>query len=435
MIIYKSKLSKGHKDALSNILSQHNILLFENVFNQKEEQTRLDKALEECAYDISELIKSQVLAKPFSEALPLVLSGLSKGLDNGPFGKNPDFTIQIKSKTPTPDGGIRFTVKTETRKGQPTFIDKLMESEKTLIPFTIQAPELKELIIEGKSIFPKDSDRKLNAQLTIKPEAPIKQARITIPKTNIAFDNMMFKRIKTEGTRHHISTEDRNLPFVFNFILDREIKKGGFNFEFDSSKANVKQALQFEEFIDALNKHKRINLINPENNEVIVEMYTHEELERNKEWHNIFSKLSYIQEKTNHTIPCPQGITAEELANIYALIRVINTGKDYEKINNLSMKTNKEGAKSLIEIFKREGKFSKIVLTYSETYCRVCNQDIPFGPSKREVPDMRFDIQVEKIEEIVSNTPEEGTIELILKPIADDRCMIEFQNWPLKTST
>jgi hypothetical protein len=433
IIIYKSRLSKGHKNSLSNVLKLHNILLFENVFNEKTERDRLEKALEGCAYDISELIKCQMTGKYFGDAISLVSDGLSKGLNNGLFGKEPEVTISIKAKNPPTGGGRKISILTEMPKGKPSLVDRLKQAKETLTPFTIQAPELKKVLIEGEgeSVLAKNP----KAQLTFKPDVPILRTRISIPGTCVTFEDVLPKCTKKEGTKVYLSTEDRNLPFVFSFILDAKMKKAGFDFKLDPNRANVKHALQFEDFIRALNANRKVALVNPENNDRIAQLTSHEIVERNEEWYKLYSKLYYIQEKTKQVIPCPSEITMKDGSDIDNVIEAINTGRSQEKIENVSMKINKQGARNMLEFFKKEGRIWNMCL-HDEAFANVCGTIIPMGPSKTKFPDMQFALPVEKVEKMINSCPEEETIELTLKPIADNIIIREFQNWnPYKTSS
>lgn len=427
MIIYKTELSEGHKNSLHNVIDQHNIFLFENVFGETKVRQKLEKTLESLAYDISELIKTQIRAKPLGQSLPLVLKGLTMGLDDGVI-KDPEISISIKSRAPV-RGGIKFTTMTETPSGEPTFLDKLREAKRTLKPFTIETPQFKDLIIEGKSVLPKD---KVKAKLTVTPTPLFLPVRITVPRTKVAFDEILLRRVKTEGTMDYISTEERNLPFVFEFNLDREQKTGSFSFKFEPSHADVKQSLQFEEFIRALNTHKELRIVEPKENKLIVGFYLHESLEQSGDWYDLLSKLAYIQEKTKHTIPAPTKITKEDLKDIYALIRVINTGEDKGTIDKISIKINKQGTRNLINIAKKQGKISNLELCQTSTYRKIFDENIPLGPSKLKLPDMQFVLSVEEIEKLIEDTPEEDFIELSLKPIANNRITIRFENWLLK---
>lgn len=423
MIIYKTELSEGHKKSLFSVINRHNILLLENVFNEPKEKQKLEKKLESLAYDISELIKTVIRTKPLGASLPLVLRGLVEGLDGGPI-KHPEISISLKSRTPK--CGIKFTTIMETPKGEPTFLDKLKEASRTLKPFTIEAPQLKDFMIGGKSVFPKDVGK---AKLTVMPKPSLLPVRIIVPGTDVAFDEILLRRIKTEGTIDYLSTEDRNLPFIFQFVLDRKQKSGNYTLKFEPSQADVKQAFQCEKFIRALNMQKEIRIVEPEKNITIAGFSIHESLEQSNAWYDLISKLAYIQEKTKHTIPAPTKITKEDLKAIYALIRIINTGEEIGTIADISMKVDKGGAKNLIDIAKKKGKISDLEISNASDYRKVFNENILLGPSKLKLPDMQFALPIKEVEKLIEDTPEEGSVELSLKPVADNKIMIRFENW------
>ncbi len=128
MIIFKGNLSDGHRKALSNLISQHNVHLFEDIFGKLENKQKLECKLESLKYDVSEQIKNEMQNKPLGEALLSVLKGLSEGLSAGPLGAS-EVSVSFKSTKP-PKGGINFSIKTEAPKGEPTFLDKLNEAKK-----------------------------------------------------------------------------------------------------------------------------------------------------------------------------------------------------------------------------------------------------------------------------------------------------------------
>lgn len=424
MVIYKTRLSNGHRDSLSNVINQHNILLFEEIFTNIAEKQKLEKALEDLAYDISELIKRVMHNQPLGASLPLVLKGLTMGLGNGPI-KDPEIEISIKSSTPL-SGGIKFSTITETPKGEPTFLDKLRESQKTLKPFSIETPQFKDLIIEGKSILPKDGAK---AKLTVIPKPAILPVKIIVPGTKVVFNGILLRLVKTEGTMDYLSTEDRNLPFVFEFNFDREQKNGNFSFKFEPSHGDVKQAFQSEEFIRALNTNKELRIVKPEENITIIGFYIDESYEQADDWYDTISKLAYIQEKTKHTIPAPAKITQKDLRDIYGLIRIINTGEERGTISNFSIKIDKKAARALIDIVKKEGKISNLEIAQISTNRRILNEDIPLGSSKLVLPDMRLVLPVEEVEKQVEDLPEEGLISISLKPVTNERVTVIFKDW------
>ena len=424
MIIYKTELSPGHKNSLFNVIHQHNILLFENVFNDEKKKEELEKTLESLAYDITELVKTLIRAKPLGASLSSVLKGLAMGLNNGVI-KDPEVSISIRSRAPL-RGGIKFTTITETPSGEPIFLEKLREAQRTLKPFTIETPQLKDLIIQGKSVLPEDV---VKAKLTVTPTPSYLPVRIVVPRTKVAFDNLLLRRVKTEGAIDYLSTEDRNLPFVFEFNLDREQKKGNYNLKFEPSHADVKQYFQFEELLKALNTQKELRIVEPKENKTVLGFYLQEGVEQTDDWYDLISKLAYIQEKTKHTIPAPTTISGEEAKDIYALIRIINTGEEIGVINEILVKMDKKGVRNLLDITKEQGKISNLELSQSSTYRKILKENIPLGPSKLKLPDMKFVLSIEEVEKLIEDTPDGGLIDLALKPIKDDRTTIRFENW------
>jgi len=425
MIIYKTKLSEGHKRSLFQVINQHNILLFEDVLNDAKEKQRLEEKLETLKYDLSVLIERIVSTQPLADSIPLISKGLAKGLVGGLI-TDPEISISIKSRLPR-KGGVRFTVKTETKRGELAFLDKLKEAQKTGEPFTIETPQLKDLIIEGKSVFPSE---KGEAKLTVTPTPSYKPVRIVVPGTSISFEQILLRRIRQEGTIDYLSTEKRNLPFVFDFAIDKQQEGGTYGFRFEQSVGDVRQYLQFEEFVKGLNMKKDLQIVDPAEGKMIMGFHVREAIEQDPHWYDLLVKLAYIQEKTNHRIPAPPKITREDAQAIYGVIKIINTGEEMGIIKHTSIGLDKNAARDLITILEKEGKISNMEISQSLTYRKVLNEEILLGPSKIKLPDMKFEEPIEKVKKQIEETPEEGVIKLTLVPVMDGKTRIRFENWP-----
>lgn len=425
MIVFKGDLSEGHRLLLSNLINQHNLFLFEDIFGKLEIRKKLEEKLESLKYDVSEQIKNEIQNKPLGEALRSVLKGLSEGLSAGPLGMS-EVSVSFKSTKP-PKGGINFSITTETSKGEPTFLDKLNEANKTLKPFTIESPQLKDVTIGGKPAFPKDKGK---VALTVIPQ-PVRPVRIIVPGTDVAFDNILLRRIKTEGTTDYLSTEERNLPFVFNFIVDKKNDAHKFNFEFKSAHGNVKHAFQFEELIRALNTHKDISIVEPEENKPILGFRIRKSLKQSEDWYYLLSKLAYIQDRTKHIIPVPTQITQEDVKDIFALIKVIDTGEDVASLNEMSFRIEKQWAKNLIDAQEKQGKISGLKISQT-TIGKLFDEEIPLGKSNIDLPDVQFVLPIEDVKRIVDAAPNGTLLSLSIKPLVDKRIIIRFEDWQPK---
>jgi hypothetical protein len=422
MIIYKGKLSKGHKKSLFNVTNQNNVSLFEDVFGKPENMEKLEKELERLGYDVGELIKVKLQTKPLGESLPAILKGLSEGLSGGPLGE-PEVSITFKAVAP-PKGEKNFSILIETPKGQLTFYDKLKEASRTLKPFTIESPELKDLILAGQSVVPPGGGK---AKLTIVPKPLIAPVHIVVPGTNVSFD-VLLRRVKTEGSTAYLSTEDRNLPFTFEFNLDIDEKKGTFNSKFDPSHADVLQSFLYEQLIRALNSKKEIQVLDSIENKQILGFRIHQSHKQLEDpQYDLLSKLAHIQEKTKHVIPIPATITKEDIQDIYTIVRTIDTGENKARINEVKFTANKQWARKLYETMKKESKISGLKIS-QKTSCKLFNEIIPFGISEIKLPDMQFTLPLEKVEKLLEET-EEKPISLTLRPIADTEVVIRFEDW------
>ena len=428
MIIYRGNLSKGHRDDLANFIAQHNLFLFEDV-GKEENRRKLEEKLQSLSltHNLAEQIKKELKTRPLGEALGEVVKGLSDGLSDGILGK-PEVSLTFKSTEPTKNG-LPVSITTETPKGEPTLYERWTEASKTLKPFTIKSPQLKNFTMNGKPVFPEGRDK---ASITFTPQPqPAPHVRLEVPGSNVSFDNVMLWRIRTEGTVDHLSSQKRNLPFIFNFMVDRTEQNNMFNFEFDSTKGDVIQALQFEELLSAINQHKNIAIVNPRNNQPIMIFGIHQTFEQSEDWRYLLSKLAYIQEETGHRIPVPTRITNENIKDIFTIIQAISTGENSGLINEITVRINKKAAKDLIELQKKNAKISNMNLIQT-TSINLFNEEIPFGKSTVNLPDMQFALPIEDVERLVDAQPNGSLLSLAIRPVADRNVTLKFDDWPKK---
>jgi hypothetical protein len=430
MIIYKGPLTQGHRDELANHIAQHNLFLFEDIHGNEENKRKLEEKLQTLSltYNLSEQIKKEMQTRPLGEALEEVVKGLSDGLSDGVLGK-PEVSLSFKSTKPPREGGVPFTITAETKKGEPTLLERLNESIKTLKPFTIEAPQLKGLTMNGKPLLDADKGK---ASLTFAPQPqPAPPIRLEVPGSDVAFENVNLWRTKSEGTVDYLSSQDRNLPFVFNFEVDRAGEKNKFNFGFEPEKADVKQAYQFEELVSAINKNKSVSLVNPKDNKPLLIFQVHKTIKQSEDWRYLLSKLAYIQEKTNHRISMPKKITQDDVKDIFTVIRVIDTGEDSGQINEIALQFLKQGVRQPVEIQKKQGKISDMKIT-QDTTLKLFDEEIPFGKNTIDLPAMQFALPIEEVESLVDSLPDGSTISLVLKPIDETAVTLKFEDWPKK---
>jgi len=154
MIIYKGRLSTGHRDDLDSLIGQQNLFLFEDIFSKEENKRKLEERLQTLSltYNLAEQIKKEIKTRPLGEILDDVVKGLSDGLSDGILGK-PEVSLSFKSTKPPKEGDVPFTITAETKKGEPTLLERLNESIKTLKPFKIESPQLKSLTMNGKPLL------------------------------------------------------------------------------------------------------------------------------------------------------------------------------------------------------------------------------------------------------------------------------------------
>lgn len=430
MIIYKGLLTPGHRGELAVPIAQHNLSLFEDIHSNEANKKKLEEKLETLSlrHNLSEQIKREMQTRPLGETLEEIFNGLSDGLSDGVLGK-PEVSLSFKSSKPPKEGGLPFTITAETKKGEPTLLERLNESMKTLKPFTIESPQLKGMTMNGKPLLDAEKGK---ASLTFAPQPkPVPPVRLEVPGSDVAFDNVNLWRTKSEGTVDYLSSQDRNLPFVFNFTIDHVGKKNKFNFGFEPEKADVKQAYQFAEFVSAISKHKSISLVNRIDHKPLLIFQMRETIEQSEDWRYIVSKLAYIQEKTNHRIPMPKKISQDDVKDIFTAIRVIDTGEESGQINEITMQFLKQGARQVVDIQKKQGKISDMKLTQT-TALKLFDEEIPFGKNILDLPDMQFALPIDEVERLVDAQTDDSTISLVLKPVSDKEVTMKFEDWPKK---
>jgi hypothetical protein len=426
MIIYKGNLTTGHRDSLHNLIEANNLHLYEDIFGKEENLKKLMKNLEDLnnVIDLKEQIKKDAGTKSIGVTLSSVLAGISEVLGDDAAFEKPEVSVKIQSKK-SPEKGLRLSMTTETPKGEPTFMEKLTEANKTLKPFTIESPQLKDLKIEGKSIFPEGT---ANAKLTVTPNTPIHAVKMQVLGEDLTFDNILLRRVKTEGTVDHLSSEERNLPFVYSFQLDKENEKNNFSFEFKNENANVKQMYQFEKLIQALNSHKEFVVVNPQDLKPIFGFRAKGNFNQSEDWLYLLSKLAYIQDKTGHVIPVPKTINQNDIHDIFSLIRILETGQDSELLNEMKMTTTKESWLTLMNIQKKDDKISNLKTSQTVTF-KLFEEIFELGKGENIFPDMIFSQPIEEIAQILDKTPQGKSIELALKPILDKHVTMRFEKW------
>jgi len=210
---------------------------------------------------------------------------------------------------------VTFKKKPEEKNGKIiTFEDELKEAKKTRTPITFDTDRIIDFsVFKGdKTIIPVDSKEKLDS-LTIIPE-PFPKPRpvkIFIPDTHVDFDYVRLGAIESDGTKIKLSSTDKNLPYKFEFSLDRETKKGQFNFEADYQTANVSQAFNCERFLRELKQKKEIAVKDLETDKIGFKAVIDDLpiVLEDDVYYESLKDLSYIQEKAMKMIPCPRELS------------------------------------------------------------------------------------------------------------------------------
>lgn len=425
MIVYKDKLSQGHRDSLFILLNLHNILLFESLFYSTTERERFEKELRNII-DASELVKQFTVNKPLGESLYLVAKAFEEGLKSDILRSNSEVEITIKNEnvsTKLSNKGIEFTVKTFTPKGEPTFLDKIRETNLTGKPFTIKTPELVDFSEQGKSILTKDTKE---IKLTVTPQSAIIPMNISVPDKDLIFKDILFRIVKSVGSKDYFSSEDRNLPCIFGFIVDKREKKASFRYKLNS-KVDAVQALKLEEFLRHAEAQGKVLFTNLNTGRTIATQ-VHVKASNDKDsWYDVISKLALIQEKTEHRIFVPSNISEEDIGIISSITRVLSSGQDKVPLKEFSIKIDKKGAETIVSFVRKEGKIPYLGLTESEHQVKLFGEDISLGPCKWEFHELEFTRPLEEVEELVENSPEDGFVNLDFRLLEEGIAIVNFE--------
>ncbi len=112
----------------------------------------------------------------------------------------------------------------------------------------------------------------------ISPSSNILPLNIIIDKTNV-FESALFRLVSVKESLIQLSTEHRNLPFIFNFEADTGKQKGTLALSFDADKSNIPQALIYQSMLEKYTETGRLALID-HSGKVFAKLFTSIDLHR-----------------------------------------------------------------------------------------------------------------------------------------------------------
>lgn len=265
MIIHKSKLSKSSKKALSNILNQHNIRLYESIYNDDEKLNSLESELDKLAIEVKTFLERYLRDKTLGESLSDIADAINKKLEQYPL-KKPKFkwSIETEDIKDSYEDAIEFRLKQTTKRGEPILLDKMKEAVEKRMPLVIHNPEL-EVKDDKKGIF---NDVEKFEKIIIGFKGALPPISLTTPSKCITINNLIFSVIKNDENIFCISTENRNIPYNFIFCIEKISNRCKFIVDVDTDIASQIQIGNLEHLMATIQKEKQIILINDLNKEI-----------------------------------------------------------------------------------------------------------------------------------------------------------------------
>lgn len=259
MVIAKGELTSGHRAALTNLINQHNISIFEDVHNDLQKKGDLETELRSKAQDIPALLARYVESKPVGETLPRIIESIEKAFKEMPISK-PEVKITVTSGSKQGEG-IPFNMKFETKPGEPLIIERMREAVIENKPLTITEEEIKSLKMEGKEFLPPDMKE---AKLVFTPIPNIIPLRLEVRGTELFIDGLKFRKVREDEMSMTLSTEERNLPLIFVMDVEKTTKKMKFSYHLYEEAEKIGEALHYQEVLAVLEEKKSVSFFHSE---------------------------------------------------------------------------------------------------------------------------------------------------------------------------
>lgn len=255
--------------------------------------------------------------------------------------------------------------------------------------------------------------------------------KIFIPDTNVGFDYVLLGAIESDGNKIKLSSVDKNRPPKFTFSLDRETKKGQFNFEVNYQTANVSQAFNCERFLRELKQKKEIAVKDLETDKIGFHADIGDlpiELEDDV-YYETLKDLSYIQDKTMKMIPCPTELNNKDIWDTKEIREIIENGRIERRFSEISFKIKKQGLKRFLNDFKDNKVVSNMKFNIKDVEGMIFGVKMPLGSCAYKLPPVELTKPVDEIEKDAENVLDEDFIKISLHPVLNKPCIMVFEKW------
>jgi|GEM_PF-6285239 len=246
---------------------------------------------------------------------------------------------------------------------------------------------------------------------------------LKVDGNDFGFDNLLFRGKKIRD-KLKISTEDRNLPYKFEFKID--VNRDNDITLNMNSKADVKQFLKWEELLRALNEKKVVELVSPENDKIVLKLVVKGVTIGNEAGYEFIKKLVNIQENTNHKIILPQNleISQEDDFNTDLAFKIVNEGIIEVPTEDISFNISAKFIKELIKENKEEKEF---MFENPDYILKIFGKEISFGKFRVKLKNYTI-LHEESTKLMLKDTGENDVMRLSIKP--QEKVLMKFQDYP-----
>ncbi len=187
-----------------------------------------------------------------------------------------------------------------------------------------------------------------------------------------------------------ISTEDRNLPFLFEFKVDEKDRAGNFKISMDKD-TKIKNHLKWEKFTRAINTKNQVFIIDNNIKKPIMSFQSDFALPENDKWYGIIKKLDYIEKSLGIEIDLPENlsISDDDAKNIDSVFKIVSEGKNDLKVNDIGFTVSKSTVKQLIKQ-KNENENSVIRFSSKNTSIVIFGKKIDLGVCNTTIENFEF---------------------------------------------
>ena len=381
---------------------------------------------------VGSLKKDIQLSKTF-EDFDKIFKSISEGLD-----KHPTFDMGV-----TIDGKTR-TYKIEPKGDKPIYFklkfkfpndiklnEKLNDYLKTRKPLILEEKEFIEAILSSDDIPKMDNNWKISRiEFRPPPFPPQRPYKIEVPESNFSLDYVLIGLNYLDDEK--LILVSKNFPVEFEFIAFKNQKAVTVNSHFSTKDKSLRDELLMNDFLEALNKSKKILIKDLERDKYILEGDISDKKIENlyhPQWHDLLKKLTYIEKRANITFGWPINIIETDIKIIYELHKILGEGKIIKEMNDVSFEVTVSALKNLIDIYKKDGKISNFAISSPNVHVELFGKRIDLGPGKRKLPDLKFFDECSAIENNIKDKTDSEFIRIKLIPVKEKLFIDEFSNF------